>query len=128
MKLFPLFLLGFCAAGCYDTFTRDELESLGPEPVVIWVVEGPHYHISEWKIDEKGDLSGKGKTCQSLQTDFNHAPVNGSDFSGTIPKNEIVRIKTSSVQVNSDIVLLIGLAAVAGLLLALIAFGGTSLP
>jgi len=127
MRTSLLVLFFFASAGCYDTFTRDDLHSLGSQPIVLWAGDGQHYHLGDWSLDSAGNVQATGLTCASTSATFDHPPVNAAEFTGTIQKWSIARVRTATVQTNDEVVLLVLGAAAAGVLLALIAFSGVRL-
>lgn len=123
MKTVLIGLVGFLSlTGCYDTFTKDELDNLKGEAVIIRTTDGLHYHLKKWAIDEHGDVIGDGLRCSSPLTTFGHPLESSTDFSGTIRRSSIVTVKTSSAHASSGPVLFLVIAGVAvgiGLLIAL---------
>lgn len=96
MKTLLFLLLVLSLAGCYNTFTREDLVDLKEDAVVIWTVDESHYHLQQWTIDDQGNVNGVGTSCASKSTKLDHPYENATDFSGVIQKNRITTVKTSS--------------------------------
>ena len=107
-----LFSLLVSVVGCYNTFTRDDLDRVRDEPTVMWTGTGPHYHLQQWTIDENGNVTGTGTTCISKSVDFHHAIQDSLPFSGAIPKIDITKVKTSSTHsiLSSNVTLVLVIA------------------
>ncbi len=105
-------------ASCTNSFTREDLGNLNKEVIVIWTVDGSHYHIRQWTIDDQGNVNGVGLTCTSKSTRFDHPYENVTDFSGTIQKSSIVTVRTSSTHTSSSAVIWV---AVFGVIFAIAA-------
>jgi hypothetical protein len=96
MKTLISLVAVFSLASCSNVFNVEDLTDLKEEAVVIWTVDGSHYHFQQWTFDDQGNVSGVGTKCSSKSTKVDHPYENATDFSGTIEKSSITTVKTSS--------------------------------
>ena len=124
MKTLMSFVVALSLAGCSNIYTREDLGDLKEEVVVIWTVDGSHYHLQQWTIDDQGNVSGVGTMCASKSTKFDHPYENPTDFSGVIQKSNIVTVKTSSSH-GSPVAVILVVAFAVGFVVATAGFGTT---